>query len=244
MLGDEPPDEDSLHSTFATFDPGCMVSELRSLSILTCVGRPRGGCGGCRTSRRAPPQFWQAEARRRRDGDECRKRLRKWPAGPARLNARPALCGRSARPPGRTAGPAGDRRPPRRSIDRAGSIDRIQDRSVGRARREEKPLRSQGSGFLSACVTLCVFFFTVRACTHTRGAGGCRARCALAPRCGAWACVAYGPRRCCAVARRSPRVACSPTTCSIAPPASRQPCPCHRSLPRVPRSPSVRTGQA
>ena len=37
MLGDEPPDEDSLHSTFATFDPGCMVSELRSLSILTCV---------------------------------------------------------------------------------------------------------------------------------------------------------------------------------------------------------------
>ena len=42
MLGDEPPDEDSLHSTFATFDPGCMVSELRSLSILTCVGRPRG----------------------------------------------------------------------------------------------------------------------------------------------------------------------------------------------------------
>ena len=52
MLGDEPPDEDSLHSTFATFDPGCMVSELRSLSILTCVGRPRGlRSGGCRTSR-------------------------------------------------------------------------------------------------------------------------------------------------------------------------------------------------
>ena len=37
MVGDEPPDEDSLHSNFATFDPGCMVSELRSLSILTCV---------------------------------------------------------------------------------------------------------------------------------------------------------------------------------------------------------------
>ena len=75
MLGDEPPDEDSLHSTFATFDPGCMVSELRSLSILTCVGRPRGGCGGCRTSRRAPPQFWQAEARRRRDGMSAAKGL-------------------------------------------------------------------------------------------------------------------------------------------------------------------------
>ena len=32
------PDEDSLYSTFATFEPGCMLSELRCLSILTCVG--------------------------------------------------------------------------------------------------------------------------------------------------------------------------------------------------------------
>ena len=61
------PDEDSLYSTFATFEPGCMISELRCLSILTCVGT-RGLRRCCPRfavcPRVMPRQFWQARALR------------------------------------------------------------------------------------------------------------------------------------------------------------------------------------
>ena len=201
---------------------------------------------GCRTSRRAPPQFWQAEARRRRDGDECRKRLRKWPAGPASLQGRRLAVGRPGRPagwPGRPATAAAAGRDREIAIDRAieSRIDREGARDVRRSLCDRKVRAS--SPHLSPSVFCLLLLQSVLAPTRAELAAVVRAA-RSPPRCGAWACVAYGPRRCCAVARRSPRVACSPTTCSIAPPASRQPCPCHDSLPRVPRSPSVRTGQA
>ena len=60
------PDEDSLYSTFATFEPGCMISELRCLSILTCVGTRglRRCCPRFCCPRVMPRQFWQARALR------------------------------------------------------------------------------------------------------------------------------------------------------------------------------------
>ena len=99
-----------------------------------------------------------------------------------------------------------------------------------RARREEKPLRSQGSGFLSECVTLCVLvYFFYSPCLHPH-ARSWRLSCALRARSAMWRLGLRGLRSssllcrgaavssCCLLSHNVLyRASCEPTALSVPP---------------------------